>query len=49
MRRTALLGATQVAAGSKDWQVKTDAEPITLRPFTAIQDEHYRLYLNVEG
>lgn len=49
MRRTALLGATQLAAGSKDWQVKTDAEPITLRPFTAIQDEHYRLYLNVEG
>ena len=44
-----LLEATQVAAGSTDWQVKTDAEPVTLRPFTAIKDEHYRLYLNVES
>ena len=49
VRRNALLSATPVATGSSDWQVKTDAEPIALRPFTAIQDEHYRLYLNVEG
>ena len=49
MRRTALQGAAQVASGSTDWQVKTDGEPITLRPFAAIQDERYRLYLNVEG
>jgi DUF1680 family protein len=49
VRRNALMGATQVAAGSTDWQVKTDGEPILLRPFTAIRDEHYRLYLNVEG
>jgi DUF1680 family protein len=47
--RTALLGAMQVAVGSTDWQVKTQREPIILRPFTAIQDEHYRLYLSVEG
>ena len=44
-----LLAASQVAAGSTDWQVKTDAEPITLRPFAAIRDENYRLYLNVES
>ena len=47
--RTALLGAMQVAVGSTDWQVKTEREPIILRPFTAIQDEHYRLYLSAEA
>ncbi|HEY1986537.1 MAG TPA: beta-L-arabinofuranosidase domain-containing protein [Terracidiphilus sp.] len=49
VRRQDLLGATQVAAGSTDWQVKTEAEPMTLRPFAAIRDEHYGLYLNAEG
>jgi uncharacterized protein len=49
VRRTALLSATQVATGSTDWQVKTEADPVALRPFTTIGDEHYRLYLNVEG
>jgi DUF1680 family protein len=49
VRRTALLGATQVAAGSTDWQAKTDAGMLTLRPFTGIKDEHYRLYLDVES
>jgi uncharacterized protein len=49
VRRAALAAATQVAASSTDWQVKTDAEPIALRPFTAIKDETYRLYWNVEG
>jgi len=49
VRRTALLKAAQVSPGSTDWQVKTDAVPITLRPFTAIKDEHYRLYLNMKG
>src|SRR5579863_575179 len=44
-----LMGATQIANGSTDWQVKTDAEAIALRPFMAIKDEHYRLYLDVES
>ena len=44
-----LMGATQVAAGSTDWEVKTAAGAIKLRPFTAIKDEHYRLYMKVEG
>ena len=49
MRRAALQSATQVAAGSTDWQIKTESAPITLRPFAAIRDEHYRLYLDVES
>jgi DUF1680 family protein len=49
MKRAALMGAVQRAAGSTDWQVKTDGEPIALRPFAAIKDEKYRLYLEVEG
>jgi len=47
--RKELLATTQVAAGSTDWQTKTAAGNLTLRPFTAIADEHYRLYLTVEG
>ena len=39
----------QVAAGSTDWQAKTAAGALSLRPFTAIGDEHYRLYLDIEG
>jgi hypothetical protein len=47
--RQELLAATQVAAGSTDWQAKTVGGTLTLRPFAAIQDEHYRLYLKAEG
>ena len=49
VKRAALMGAVQRAAGSTDWQVKTDGEPIALRPFAAMKDEKYRLYLEVEG
>ena len=45
--RNELLSVSRVASGSTDWQVKTAAGPIAMRPFTAIEDEHYRLYLNV--
>jgi len=44
-----LIAASQVSAGSTDWQANTGAGSLNLRPFTAIQDEHYRLYLQVEG
>jgi DUF1680 family protein len=44
-----LQAVSQVSARSTDWQVKTAAGNLTLRPFTSIQDEHYRLYLKVEG
>jgi len=47
--RKQLLAASQLSAGSSDWQVKTAAGALTLRPFTAIQEQHYRLYLNVEA
>ncbi len=44
-----LLAASQVAIGSTDWQAKSNEGTLTMRPFTAIQEEHYRLYLKVEG
>jgi hypothetical protein len=47
--RSELLAVKQVASGSTDWQAKTSTGKMTMRPFTAIKDEHYRLYLKVEG
>jgi DUF1680 family protein len=47
--RQELLAASQISAGSTDWQAKTAAGTLTLRPFAAIQDEFYRLYLPVEA
>jgi DUF1680 family protein len=44
-----LLTASQIAAGSTDWQTNTAAGTVTMRPFAAIQDEIYRLYHKVEG
>lgn len=44
-----LLAITQIANGSTDWQAKTDTGTLTLRPFPAIHDEHYRLYLDVRS
>ena len=44
-----LLAVAQVSSGSTDWQTSTAAGVITLRPFASIVDEHYRLYLKVEG
>jgi hypothetical protein len=49
MRPQELAAVTQVASGSTDWQAKTTSGNITMRPFTAINDEHYRLYLNVQS
>jgi hypothetical protein len=45
--RAHLLAASQVSQGSSDWQTRTDAGALTLRPFASIHDEHYRLYLDV--
>jgi hypothetical protein len=41
--RTQLLSATRV--GAAKWQVATAQEPITMLPFTAIEDEQYSTYL----
>lgn len=45
INRRELLAAAQVTSGSTDWQIKTREGNVTLRPFTSIADEHYRLYL----
>jgi hypothetical protein len=42
--RKQLLAAERVAKSSTDWKVTTAAGPLTMRPFAAIGDEHYRLY-----
>jgi DUF1680 family protein len=43
-----LLAATAVSQFSDDWNAQVGAEKLTLRPFTAIGDETYRLYLPIE-
>ena len=47
VRPEELASAVQVSTVSDEWQAKTATGPLTLRPFTAIREEHYRLYLNV--
>jgi uncharacterized protein len=42
--RQQLLSASASAQSSDDWLVHTDGQPMALRSFPAIQDEHYRLY-----
>ncbi len=43
-----LASVAQIADGSTNWQAMTASGNVAMRPFTAINDEHYRLYLNVE-
>jgi DUF1680 family protein len=43
------LAASQVSAGSTDWQAMTATGALAMRPFTSIKDEIYRLYMKVEG
>jgi len=45
--RTELMSVEQSSAGSADW--KTTSGALTMRPFTAIRDEHYRLYQKIES
>ena len=49
VRAQELASVAQVSPGSTEWQAKTSSGQITMRPFTAIQDEHYRLYLDIES
>ena len=44
-----LLSATQVSTGSTNWEAKTATGTLALKPFTVINDEHYRLYLKVDA
>jgi DUF1680 family protein len=49
VRAPELAAVAQLSAGSTDWRAKTGSGVINMRPFTAIQDEHYRFYMNVES
>jgi len=47
--RSQLLAASAVSQSSGDWLVSAGSEKWILRPFTAIGDEFYRLYQNLEA
>ena len=47
--RQDLMQVAQAASGSPDWELKTNPGMLTFRPFTAIHDQHYRLYLKVQS
>jgi DUF1680 family protein len=42
-----LLAAERISKSSTDWRVATTAAPLVMRPFAAIDEEHYRLYQTV--
>ncbi|MGB2625920.1 MAG: beta-L-arabinofuranosidase domain-containing protein, partial [Candidatus Acidiferrum sp.] len=45
--RKQLLAATSAGRSSGDWLVQSDAGNVTFRPFSAIENEPYRLYQTV--
>jgi DUF1680 family protein len=47
--RAQLLAATAFGQSSEDWVAGAGANKLTLRPFSAIGDETYRLYQKVES
>jgi hypothetical protein len=49
LTRPQLLAATAASQFSQDWVVRSDSRPLTLRPFSALRDESYRLYHKVEA
>ena len=49
IERKQLLSASSVAQSTSDWTAQTDAGVLTLRPFSAIMSERYRLYNRVTG
>jgi len=49
LTRKELLSATAVSSSSSDWAVKTAGGLLTLRPFSSIMSEGYRLYNRVES
>jgi len=48
LTRSQLLAATAASRSSQDWLVATDGRSLTLRPFSAVGDETYRLYHELE-
>lgn len=49
IRRSDLLHARQLAAGSQNWEVSTGTGRLAFRPFQGIHAEQYRLYHEVEA
>ena len=49
LSREDLLSATALSSSSSDWVVKTANGLLTLRPFSSIMSEGYRLYNRVES
>jgi DUF1680 family protein len=45
--RDQLLAARQASASSSDWEVSTGQDKLIMRPYPAIDKEHYRLYQQV--
>jgi DUF1680 family protein len=46
--RAQLLAAERASKNSTDWKVAMAGQQVTMRPFGAIGDEHYRLYQTVK-
>jgi hypothetical protein len=44
MTQKQMLAAQQVSSESADWLVETERGKVTMRPFSDITTEHYRLY-----
>jgi DUF1680 family protein len=49
LTRPQLLAATAASQDSEDWVVRSDNRSLTLKPFSALRDERYRLYHKVEA
>jgi len=49
LSRAHLLAAAISPQSSDDWVVRTDGGDVTMRPFSVIMSEDYRLYLRVAG
>ena len=49
LKREDLLSATALSSSSSDWVAKTAGGLLTLRPFSSIMSEGYRLYNRVES
>ena len=47
--RKQLLAAAPLSQTSSDWIAKTDKGSLTMRPFSSIMNEEYRLYLQVNA
>lgn len=47
LTREQLLGATRAGSSTNDWHISTGGSRVVMRPYTAIANEHYRLYQQI--